>query len=213
MNYNWEWSNKIQGEICSPVDAHGYRFMLYVDPAGNYKVIKFLVRNSLNLSYQASRPHMIVSGWCETVDLAKEHAIAAFERFITPEPSEPKAQLKTAAGEAEEQTEEKAEELPVEVEAIAEEPKLELIPEEPEAEPAIFGIQSEPAEDGQIKVWLTGLKENARYKYTTNGKAVIANSKNYKDPFFVAPGTVINAREAVIDENGEEQYNNISKTV
>ena len=206
MNYNWEWSNKMQGEICSPVDAHGYRFMLCVNPTGNYSVIKFLVRNSLNLSFAAAKPHQIASGWCETTEAAKEHAINAFERFAGIIKAEPII-------------EEVKEELPEEVQAVTEEIELkpavveELVPEITEEITSSFEIQSEPAEDGQIKVWLTGTNENAKYKYTTSGKPVIANSKNYKEPFFVAPGTVINVREALADENGEEQYINISKTV
>lgn len=219
MNYNWEWSNKMQGEICSPVDAHGYRFMLCVNPAGNFSVIKFMVRNSNNLPFAAAKPHQIASGWCETPAIAKEHAIKAFEKFVGIIKVEP---LKTVAPEP--AKEESKEELPEEVQAVTEEPELKSATEEPVIEePATeipaeeivaFEIQSELTEDGQVKVWLTGLKENCKYKYTTNGKAVVANSKNYKEPFFVAPGTVINARETQINEELQEEVHlSISKTV
>ena len=217
MNYKWEWSNKMQGEICSPVDAHGYRFILCVNPAGNFSVIKFLIRNSVNLPFSAAKPHQIASGWCETADLAKEHAIAAFERFTGIAKTEPVAES-VKVEEPAKAEEPVKEEVSAEVEAVTEEIELTPAVEEPVAdipavETAALEIQSEPAEDGQIKIWLTGTKENAKYKYTTNGKPIVANSKNYKDPFFVAPGTTVNVREALPDENGEEQYINISKIV
>ena len=218
MNYNWVYSSKMQGEICSPVDAHGYRFMLCVNPSGNYSVIKFLVRNSSNLPFAAARPHQIASGWCESTDAAKEHAIRAFERFVGILKAEPVVEEVKAEEPVKEPVQE---DLPAEVEAVAEETEIEqpvaVLPSDVETEDPntkAFTILSEPAEDGQIKVWLAGLKENCKYKYTTNGKAVVSNSKNYKEPFFVAPGTVINARETWINEELQEEVHlSISKTV
>lgn len=194
MTYKWEWSNKLQSEMASPVDKDGYRFLLTVSPSGEYTVVKFLVKNSFNIPFSQTRPALVTKGWAESVELGKEKAELAFERFIGIKRETPVVEVTAEEPIVEEST---VEETIVE-EPIAEESTTESESVENETL-GDFQVIFEAA-DNQIKVTIIDPdleKEGVKIKYTTNGKPVLANSRNYKEPILVAPGTVINLKKTI----------------
>lgn len=180
MTYKWEWSNKLQSEMASPVDSNGYRFLLTVSPSGEYTVVKFLVKNSFNIPFSQARPNLVTKGWAESVELGKEKAELAFERFVGIKREVPEPELVTPVAETEESPE----------------------AEEKMADIAVNLAVSFEAVDDKIKMTLldTDLdQKGVKVKYTTNGKPVQQNSRNYVEPILVDPGTLIYLKKFVGD--------------
>lgn len=190
MTYKWEWSNKLQSEMTSPVDKDGYRFLLTVSPGGEYNVVKFLVKNSFNIPFSQARPNLITRGWAETVELGKEKAEQAFEKFTG-------IKRETEPVEAVEPME-KPVEVTADIPVEAPEPQ----PAEAETNaPVILGVLFEPAED-KLKMTILDSdlgQQGVKIKYTINGKPVQTNSRNYTGPVLVNPGTTVILKKFIGD--------------
>ena len=187
MTYKWEWSNKLQCEMASPVDKDGYRFLLTVSPSGEYTVVKFLVKNSFNIPFSQARPNLVTKGWAETVELGKEKAELAFERFtgIKREP-------------------EVIQEEPIIVESTKPEFASAEVTEVIDRDNLV--ISFEAAED-KIKMTLLDSdlgEKGVKIKYTTNGKPVQSNSRNYTEPVLVEPGATIILKKFIGDATVEK---------
>lgn len=190
MTYKWEWSNKLQSEMTSPVDKDGYRFLLTVSPGGEYNVVKFLVKNSFNIPFSQARPNLITRGWAETVELGKEKAEQAFEKFTG-------IKRETKPVKAVEPVEKPAE-ITADIPVGAPEPQ----PAEEETDaPVILEVLFEPAED-KLKMTILDSdleQQGVKIKYTINGKPVQTNSRNYTGPILVNPGTTVILKKFIGD--------------
>lgn len=195
MTYNWEWSAKMNSEVCSQIDKSNYRYLLVCDATGNYSVIKFMVRNSLNLSFQAARPLLITKGWNESRELAKQKAVSAFEKFVYGAAlTYPEAPVRTA--ETAPETEESAPAEEPQTEETVEEPAEETVAESAPEETPALAILAEQGNGSEVIVEIKAtmpLDEKAKIKYTLTGKDVQVNSKVYTEPLAVPAGTTVKA--------------------
>ena len=184
MTYKWEWSNKLQAEMASPVDKDGYRFLLTIAPSGEYTVVKFLVKNSFNIPFAQARPVLITKGWADTVELGREKAELAFERFVGIKREVPVSEPITEP------------EIPAEPEVVE---SVTVLPKH-------LDVLFEPAED-KIKMTLLDSdlgEKGVKIKYTTNGKSVQSNSRNYIEPVLVEPGATIILKKFIGDATVEK---------